>query len=130
MTMIYCLSLVTFQELLTVYSRVSQTLDLSYLFFSYCLALYGCALWKQSSHALKGLEVMLNNCLRRIWNLPPRTHTCILQCCTGIHVQSIYNIVFSRSHRFIGRSICSSNTLVRAVFSDNFAYTFAKYNTL
>ena len=74
---IICLSLITFPELLTVYSPRLRFLKnigpipLSYsLFSSYCLALYGCALWKLSLHALKGLEVMFNNCLRRIWNLP------------------------------------------------------------
>ena len=64
-------------------------IPLSYLFSSYCLALYGCELWNLSSPGLKAIEVTFNKCLRRIWGLPPRTHTGILHCCAGF--QSIYN---------------------------------------
>ena len=53
-------------------------IPLSYLFSSYCLALYGCELWNLSSPGLKAIEVTFNKCLRRIWGLPPRTHTGIL----------------------------------------------------
>ena len=101
-------------------------IPLSYLFSSYCLALYGCELWNLSSPGLKAIEVTFNKCLRRIWGLPPRTHTGILHCCAGF--QSIYNTVFSRSHNFIQRAGRSNNSLVKAVFNDNLAYTFAGHN--
>ena len=88
---------------------------LSYLFSSYCLSLYGGALWKLSSPALKGLEVTFNKCLRCIWNLPANTHTGILHCCTGFN--SIFNTVFARASKFFDRAATSSNFLVHAVFS-------------
>ena len=81
-----------------------------------------------SSPGLKAIEVTFNKCLRRIWGLPPRTHTGILHCCAGF--QSIYNTVFSRSHNFIQRARRSNNSLVKAVFNDILAYTFAGHNIL
>ena len=50
-------------------------------------------------------------------------HTGILHCCAGF--QSIYNTVFSRSHKFTQRAKRSNNSLVKTVFDDNLAYTFA-----
>ena len=81
-----------------------------------------------SSPGLKAIEVTFNKCLRRIWGLPPRTHTGILHSCAGF--QSIYNTVFSRSHNFIQRAGRSNNSLVKAVFNDILAYTFAGHNIL
>ena len=51
-----------------------------------------------------------NNCLRRIWSLPANTHTSILHYCANM--LSIYNLVFSRSAKFIDRDFNSSNLLV------------------
>ena len=93
---------------------------------SYCLALYGCELWNISSPGLRSLEVVLNNCLRRIWRLPPRTHTGILHRCA--RVQSIYNLVSSRSLKFIKNAKNNLNTLVKRVFSEDLAYSFSGHN--
>ena len=101
---------------------------LTYLFSSYCLALYGCELWNLSSPGLRSLEVILNKCLRRIWRLPSTTHTCILHRCAG--VQSIFNTVHSRFLNFIKNAKVSSNYLVRAIFSQDLAYTPAGLNSL
>ena len=46
----------------TVYSIFPKVgpIPLSYLFSSYCLALYGCELWNLSSPGLKAIEVTFN----------------------------------------------------------------------
>ena len=40
------------------------------LLSSFCLSLYGSALWSSSSTELRSLETTYNNILRRIWSLP------------------------------------------------------------
>ena len=85
-------------NLFTTLGYVGPSL-LSHLFQSHCLALYGCELWKLSSKSLRVLEVAFNNCLRRIWSLSANTHTSILHYCANM--LSIYNLVFSRSAKFI-----------------------------
>ena len=52
----------------------------THLFSSFCLSLYGAALWKSSNPQLKSLEVAFNNILRKIWSLPRYCHTAILHC--------------------------------------------------
>ena len=59
------------------------------LFDSFCLSLYGSALWFSSSPELRSLEVSFNNILRRIWSLPRMCHTGILHCTA--HLNGIYN---------------------------------------
>ena len=114
-------------SLFSTFSKIGP-IPLTYLFSSYCLALYGCELWNLSSPGLRGLEVILNKCLRRIWGLPSHCHTGILHRCA--RTQSIYNMVYSRSCKFIDRAKCSSNGLVRSVFHESLAYTFAGHNSL
>ena len=116
-------------NLFTTLGYVGPSL-LSHLFQSHCLALYGCELWKLSSKSLRVLEVAFNNCLRRIWSLPANTHTSILHYCANM--LSIYNLVFSRSAKFIDRASNSSNLLVRAVFRDSsvLVYSFAGLNSV
>ena len=40
----------------------------------------------------------------------------------------VLNTVFSRSHKLIQRAKRSNNSLVRTVFDDNLAFTFAGHN--
>ena len=58
---------------------------LTYLFKMYCLSLYGCTLWSLCSSALKYLQVAINKILRRIWHLPPNSHTSIVLNTTEIN---------------------------------------------
>ena len=53
------------------------------LLLNYCMSLYGCALRSHNCSEIKHLDVCLNNCLRRIWSLPPNTHTGIVHCVSG-----------------------------------------------
>ena len=64
-------------SLLFLFSNFSPIV-LTYLFRSFCLSLYGCALWNISSKCLNTLEVSFNQILRRIWNLPYNSHTRIV----------------------------------------------------
>ena len=64
------------------------------LFSSFCLSLYGAALWKVSCPQLRVLEVSFNNILRKIWSLPRQSPTGIVHSIAGL--QSIYNSAQSR----------------------------------
>lgn len=63
---------------------------LSRLFHSYCMSLYGCAVWNLACKGIRTVEVALNNILRRIWKLPAWSHTTIVHVVAGI--QSVYNL--------------------------------------
>ena len=63
--------------LLASFPRVGPFI-LTRLFQSYCLSLYGSALWSLSCPALHLIEVAFNRVLGRIWRLPYRSHTGIV----------------------------------------------------
>ena len=63
--------------LLASFPKAGPTI-LTRLFQSYCLPLYGSALWSLSCSALYHMEVAFNKILRRIWRLPNRSHTGIV----------------------------------------------------
>ena len=65
-----------------------------YLIKSYCLSLYGSALWSLGSPSIKIIEISLNKILRKVWNLPRMSHTRIVHCIAGI--PSILHLVYSR----------------------------------
>jgi hypothetical protein len=44
------------------------------LFVSYCSSYYGCHLWEMSSFVHGPLQITWNKCMRRIWQLPYKTH--------------------------------------------------------
>ena len=58
------------------------------LFSSFCLSLYGSCLWSFSAPALRSLETIFNNILRKIWHLPRMFHTGILH--QVAHLDSIF----------------------------------------
>ena len=96
------------------------------LFDSFCLSLYGSALWFSSSPELRSLEVSFNNILRRIWSLPRMCHTGILHCTA--HLNSIYNIVIRRSSKLLSAALKSQSSLVRDV--STLTYTSQGYNLI
>ena len=100
------------------------------LFQSFCLSLYGAALWKLSSPELHHLQVICNNILRKIWVLPQRCHTDILHLVAGI--QSVCNIIILRSQNLTTAAINSSSCILAEVFSESalLAYTSCGYNCL
>ena len=58
-----------------------DSLILTKLLTSFCMSLYGCALWSHDSCAVKHLDVCMNNCLRHIW--PRNGPTSILHSVSG-----------------------------------------------
>ena len=102
------------------------------LFDSFCLSLYGSALWFSSSPGLRSLEVSFNNILHRIWSLPRMCHTGILHCNSTAHLNSIYNIVVRRSSKLLSAALKSQSSLVCDVFaqSSTLTYTSQGYNLI
>ena len=64
-----------------------------FLLKSYCLSLYGCSLWSLSTPSLRAIEVAYR-ILRRIWNLPQRSHTSIVHCTA--EVPTVSHMVYNR----------------------------------
>jgi hypothetical protein len=97
---------------------------------SFCLSLYGSVLWNLSCRNLRIIEVAFNGILRRIWNVPSRTHTAILHCLAGL--TSIYNVVFARTKSLLESALMCSSDTVKTVFSESasLVYTFLGYNLL
>ena len=102
----------------------------SILFQSFCLSLYGSALWNVSSPELQHLKVACNNILRKIWSLPQKCHTSILHLVASI--QSIYNSTIIRSNRLVVAAINSSSRILADVFCESsfLTYTSCGYNCL
>lgn len=100
------------------------------LFSSFCLSLYGAALWKVSCPQLKTLEVTFNNILRKIWSLPRHSHTGIVHSLAGL--QSIYNVVLHRSRKLIAAAALSKCPLLSESYSESAvtAFTSFGYNSL
>ena len=66
----------------------------THLFRSYCLGLYGGALWNLSSGPVRALEVSYNNILRRIWSLPRTAHTAVVH--SVAELKSVFNLLYCR----------------------------------
>lgn len=101
---------------------------LTFLFRSFCLSLYGSALWFLSSRSLSALEIAFNKLLRRIWKLPYNSHTRVVHCTAKLH--SLYNSVYDRSATLFKSSQTCSSKLVKYVFykSAKCCFTFLGFN--
>ena len=97
-----------------------DSVAMTHLYRSFCLSLYGSALWNLSYKAFRIVEVAFNNILRRICRLPAHTHTAILHSVAGL--QSMYNVAAQRYN-------CPSH-LVQSVsrHSITSCYTFSGFN--
>jgi len=85
----------------------------SRLLQSYCLSLYGSALWKLSCPAIHSIEVSFNNILRRIWHLPCNCHTRILHLTARL--PSLFNVIISRAASLLSSALSCSSLIVRKV---------------
>ena len=99
----------------------------TFLIKMYCLSLYA---WSLSSKCLFHLQVAMNKILRKVWNLPHRSHTSIVHCTADI--PAICSIVYSRSCKFLSRSLLSYAPIVSSIIreSSSLVYTFLGYNNL
>ena len=102
----------------------------TFLIKMYCLSLYGCHTWSLSSKCLFQIQVAMNKILHKVWNLPHRSHTSIVHCTADI--PAICNIVYSRSCKFLSRSLLSYAPIVSSIIheSSTLVYTFLGYNNL
>ena len=100
------------------------------LFCSFCLSLYGSAVWMSSSSELRSLEISFNNVLRKIWSLPQAYHTGILHQVDGMH--STYNMVITRSSKLLISVLKSKSPVLFDVFtqSSTLAFTSLGYDKL
>ena len=101
---------------------------LTFLLRSFCLSLYGCALWHLVSKAITGIEVAFNKVLRWIWNLPFNSHTRIVHCTARLF--SIFNLISARSSSLLFSALSSSSFPVVFIFRtcSDLAYTTTGYN--
>ena len=102
---------------------------LTFLLRSFCLSLYGCALWRLDSKAITGIEVAFNKVLRRIWNLPFNSHTRIVHCTARLF--NIFNLISARPSLLFSALSCSSFP-VAFIFRtcSDLAYTTTGFNCL
>ena len=98
------------------------------LFRTFCLSLYGCALWLSSATQIHSLEVTFNNIIRKIWSLPRNCHTSILHLVAGLH--SLRNTVIFRSLGLVSAAFKSQSPLLADVYSQSIklVYTSVGYN--
>ena len=102
----------------------------TFLIKMYCLSLYGCHLWSLSSKSLNALQIALNKILRKVWNLPSRSHSSIVHC-TAI-IPAIHNTVFRCFNQFLSRCVLSHVPIVSSIMyqSSLLAYNFLGYKML
>ena len=98
------------------------------LFRSFCLSLYGSALWRLSSSSLRSLEVTFNNLLRKIWKLPQKCHTSILHCTSSL--QSLFTDVVYRSSKLCQKARDTGIPVIRDIFIEapGLSYTTFGFN--
>ena len=64
------------------------------------MSLYGCLLWSLSPKSIHLIEVALNKILRKVWNLPSRSHTNIVHS-----VAHLPDVVFKCFSTFFNRGV-------------------------
>ena len=87
---------------------------LTFLLRSFCLSLYGCALWRLDSKTITSIEVALNKVLRWIWNLPFNSHTRIVHCTARLF--SIFNLISAHSSSLLFSDLFCSSLSVAFIF--------------
>ena len=78
------------------------------LFNSYCTAFYGCPLWNLSDNRMSILYVAWRKSIRKILDLPYRTHCTLLPTISGL--KPIECQLMCRFVKFISSSLRSNNT--------------------
>ena len=103
---------------------------LTFLLRSFCLSLYGCALWRLDSKAITSIEVAFNKVLRRIWNLPFNSHTRIVHCTARLF--SIFNLISAGPSSLLFSALSCSSFPVAFIFHicSDLAYTTTGFNRL
>ena len=81
------------------------------LFKCYCMSYYGCPLWDLSDKVMSDVYVTWRKCIRKLYNLPLRTHCDLLPLiCRDIPVQLQ---LYKRFCKFIHVALNSQNCIVK-----------------
>ena len=75
------------------------------LLISYCFSLYGSVLWDLGHSAIEQVCVQWRKGLRRVWGLPPNTHSTLLHVLAGR--LPLFDELVKRSVSFIQRCMSS-----------------------
>ena len=117
-------------NILLVNFKFCSPSTLTFLFRSFCLSLYGCALWRLDSKSISTIEIAFNKVLRRIWNLPANSHTRIVHCTARL--TSLFNTILSRSFSLLRSALACPSFPASYIFraSSGLVYTCVGFNTI
>ena len=117
-------------NILLVNFKFCSPSTLTFLFRSFCLSLYGCALWRLDSKSISTIEIAFNKVLRRIWNLPANSHTRIVHCTARL--TSLFNTILSRSSSLLRSALACPSFPASYIFraSSGLVYTCVGFNTI
>lgn len=79
------------------------------LFLSFCSSFYGCTLWKLSD--IEQLCVCWRKCVRRLFKLPPRTHSVFIPLL--VRTPDLQTQLVMRFSKFVFKCLHNSNAIVR-----------------
>lgn len=99
-----------FNILMAQFSHVSMAVKYK-LFRSFCMSVYGAALWNFESRNCESFYVAWRKCIKRLFGIPQRTHSYLIShiCCDfPVNVQ-----LHCRFVNFVESCIASKNELVR-----------------
>jgi hypothetical protein len=90
------------------------------LFTSYCTSFYGSELWLLANNNIDNILINWRKGLRRIWELPPQTHSYLLPLVS--RCRPLFDELCRRSLNFIRSCLNSSYDLIRFVSMHGFLY--------
>jgi hypothetical protein len=89
-----------------------------FLFFTFCVHLYGCETWNLFSPCVNSYHIAFRKCIRRLLGLPYRTHNVLLPVIYSRNAIDV--IIFHRILKFYSRLSVSKNSLIQScVYSVN-----------
>ena len=85
------------------------------LFSSYCTSFYGSQCWDLSDRHINKLVTTWNKCVRRLLNIPQRTHCALLPRLIGLN--PIQFDIENRFFKYVKQWLCSHNTIVQYIIT-------------
>jgi len=80
---------------------------------SYCSDFYGSVLWDLSHASVEDICIAWRRGLRRVWGLPPHTHSALVAPLCGLLQLKVE--LACRCAGFITKCLCSANQTVRSI---------------
>jgi hypothetical protein len=97
------------------YFRMLKSSVLLKLFRSYCTSYYGCEIWRLDNMTIESLCTAWRKGLRRIWDLPPRTHNYLLHAISNC--LPLFDEICLRILNFTRSCVYHKSGLIRFVAS-------------